>query len=62
MAFTALIQKEGNLYVAKAAEFEIASQGRNAKEALSNLKEAVGLYGRTYADGFKVEYLEVNEG
>ncbi len=44
MGFTALIQKEGKLYVAKATEFEIASQGRNAEEALSNLKEAVGLY------------------
>lgn len=39
-----LVWKEGNLYVAKAVEIEIASQGKTAKQALVNLKEALELY------------------
>lgn len=41
---SALVWKEDSLYVAKALEVEIASQGRNKKEALNNLKEAIELY------------------
>lgn len=41
---SALVWKEDSLYVAKALEIEIASQGRNKKEALNNLKEAIELY------------------
>ena len=44
MAFTAIIEKEGNLYVAKAAELEIASQGKSIEHAIANLKEAIELY------------------
>jgi predicted RNase H-like HicB family nuclease len=44
MSFTAIIEREGSLYVAKAAELEIASQGRSVEEAIKNLKEAIGLY------------------
>ena len=44
MAFTAIIEKEADWYVAKAAEFEIASQGKSVEEAIANLKEAIELY------------------
>ena len=44
MAFTAIIEKEDDWYVAKAAEMEIASQGKSVEEAIANLKEAIGLY------------------
>lgn len=40
----ALVWKEGNWYVARAVEVEIASQGKTAKEAVTNLKEALELY------------------
>ena len=40
----ALVWREDNLYVAKAVEVEIASQGKTAKEALDNLKEGLELY------------------
>ena len=40
----ALVWKEDNLYVAKAVEIELASQGKTKKEALDNLKEALELY------------------
>ena len=39
-----VIWKEGNLYVAKFLEIELASQGKTKEEALSNLKEALDLY------------------
>ena len=42
-----VVWKEDDLYVAKALEVEIASQGKNQKEALANLKEAVELYFET---------------
>ncbi|MDO8610360.1 MAG: type II toxin-antitoxin system HicB family antitoxin [bacterium] len=41
---SALIWKEGKLYVAKCNEIELASQGKTRKEALINLKEALELY------------------
>lgn len=41
---SALVWSEGNLYVAKAVDVEIASQGKTKKEALENLKEALELY------------------
>lgn len=40
----ALVWQEGNLFVAKTVEIDIASQGKTIKEALSNLQEAVSLY------------------
>ena len=42
--FTAIIQKEENMYVAKCPEIGTASQGRTIEEAISNLKEATELY------------------
>lgn len=44
MRFTAVITKEGQWYVAKAVEVEVASQGKTIEEALENLKEALELY------------------
>jgi len=44
MAFTAIVEKEGKWYVARAAEIEIASQGKTIEAALENLKEAISLY------------------
>jgi len=42
--FSALVWQEGNIYVAKAVEVEIASQGSTKKKALENLQEALELY------------------
>lgn len=39
-----IIWKEDNLYVAKALEVEVASQGGTEKQALENLQEALELY------------------
>ncbi len=41
---TALIQKEGDGYVALCPELDIASQGDNVEEAENNLREAVELF------------------
>ncbi|MGI9953545.1 type II toxin-antitoxin system HicB family antitoxin [Moorellaceae bacterium AZ2] len=41
MRFTAVVAKEGQWYVARAVEVEVASQGRTIEEALVNLKEAL---------------------
>lgn len=42
--FNALVWQEGNLFVAKTLEIELASQGKTAQEALNNLEEAIELY------------------
>lgn len=42
--FTAIIEKEGNLYVAHCPELDIASQGNSVEEARENLKEAIELF------------------
>lgn len=42
--FTAIINKEENLYVAECPEIGTASQGETVEEAISNLKEATELY------------------
>jgi len=39
-----LIEKDGTLYAALCLELDVASQGRTAKEAEKNLREAVDLY------------------
>lgn len=44
MRLSAVIRKEGSLFVSWCAEVDIASQGKTAEEALANLKEAVELY------------------
>jgi len=42
--FTAIIQKEEKMYVAKCPEIGTVSQGPTVKKALANLKEATELY------------------
>jgi predicted RNase H-like HicB family nuclease len=42
--FTAIIQKEGDLYVSLCPEFDIASQGASVEQARANLAEAVQLF------------------
>lgn len=40
----ALLWREDKLFVAKAVEVEVASQGKTKKEAIANLEEALELY------------------
>ncbi len=42
--FTAIIQREEDMYIAKCAEVGTVSQGSTIEEALANLKEATELY------------------
>ncbi len=42
--FTAIIQKEEDMYIAKCPEVGTVSQGRTVEEAIANLKEATELY------------------
>lgn len=42
--FTAIIQKDEDMYVAKCPEIGTVSQGKNIEEAVANLKEATELY------------------
>jgi predicted RNase H-like HicB family nuclease len=42
--FTAVVTHEGDWYVARCLEVEIASQGHSVEEALVNLTEALELY------------------
>ena len=46
MSYTlsAIIEREGEWYVAMCPEFDIASQGRTVEEAKHNLHEAVQLF------------------
>jgi predicted RNase H-like HicB family nuclease len=43
-SLTALIQREGEGYVALCPELDIASQGENVESARDNLREAVELF------------------
>ena len=42
--FTAIIQKEEDMYVAKCPEIGTTSQGFTVEEAIANLKESTELY------------------
>jgi predicted RNase H-like HicB family nuclease len=42
--YTAILHREGAVYVALCPEFDVASQGSTVEEATSNLKEAVSLF------------------
>lgn len=42
--FHALVWREKTWFVARAVEVEVASQGKTAKEALTNLQEALELF------------------
>jgi predicted RNase H-like HicB family nuclease len=43
-SFTAILEKEGDLYVALCPELDVVSQGGTVEEAMANLKEAVELF------------------
>lgn len=43
-SFTAVLEKEGNEYVALCPELDVASQGETIESAMSNLREAVELF------------------
>ncbi len=42
--FTAVIQREDNMYVALCPELDIASQGETIQDARNNLREAIELF------------------
>jgi predicted RNase H-like HicB family nuclease len=44
MKLTAIIEREGNGYVALCPELDIASQGDSIEQARDNLKEAIELF------------------
>lgn len=45
--FTAIIEREGDIFVALCPELDIASQGDSIAEARANLAEALSLYFET---------------
>ncbi len=53
-----VVWKEDKWFLAKALEVEVVSQGKNEKEALDNLKEALELY---FEDQTKVELAPVTK-
>ena len=69
--FTAIIEKEGNMYVSLCPELDVASQGNSVEEASDNLKEAIELFLESASPSevqerlhseFFVTQLEVNFG
>ncbi|MEK6800988.1 MAG: type II toxin-antitoxin system HicB family antitoxin [Nanoarchaeota archaeon] len=44
MEFTAIIEKDEDMYVAKCSEIGTISQGNTIEESIENLKEATELY------------------
>ncbi len=48
---TAIIEKEGDGYVALCPELDIASQGDSVEEARDNLKEALDLFFESASEG-----------
>jgi predicted RNase H-like HicB family nuclease len=44
LRFTALIEREGNGFVALCPELDVASQGDTVEQAAANLQEAVALF------------------
>ena len=44
---TAIIEREGNGYVSRCAELDVASQGDTIEEARENLREALELFFET---------------
>ena len=63
--FTAVLHKDGDLYVAECPEVGTVSQGSTVEEAVANLKEATELYleefpltenGRTLLTTFEATY------
>ena len=59
-SFTAVIEREGDLYVALCPELDVASQGGTVEEATGNLKEAVELF-LECADPQEIEERQLGE-
>ena len=57
---TAIIEREGEGFVALCPELDIASQGESVEEARANLREAVELFFET-ADASEIERRLVSE-
>jgi predicted RNase H-like HicB family nuclease len=53
---SAVVEKEGKLYVAHCVELDVTSQGGTIEESLKNLKEALELYIK-HADPDELEHL-----
>ncbi len=53
MTFTAIIHREGNLFVADCPEIGSVSQGQSMEEALQNLKEATEIYLEEFPNAVK---------
>ena len=47
---TAIVEREGDGYVALCPEFDVASQGQNVAEARRNLEEALTLFFETASE------------
>jgi predicted RNase H-like HicB family nuclease len=63
--FTAVIHREGDLYVADCPEIGTVSQGKSIEDAIANLQEATELYleefsapesGKTLVTTFEAKY------
>jgi len=52
--YTAILEREGDLYVALCPELDIASQGGTVEDATANLKEAVEVFLET-VDPFEIK-------
>jgi len=44
MSFTAIVERDGDGYMALCPELDVASQGSTVEEATANLREAVQLF------------------
>jgi predicted RNase H-like HicB family nuclease len=53
---TAAVSKDGQWYVARCLEVEVASQGETVDEALANLREALELYFEDEADPVDLQH------
>ncbi|RPI58327.1 MAG: type II toxin-antitoxin system HicB family antitoxin [Planctomycetaceae bacterium] len=51
---TAVVHKEGNLFVADCPEVGTASQGTSIEEAVRNLQEATEIYREEFPQAFNV--------
>lgn len=51
--FTAIIEREDDMYVAHCPELDIASQGYSVEEANANLREAIELFFES-ASGYEI--------
>jgi predicted RNase H-like HicB family nuclease len=57
VTYTAILHREGDMYVADCPEVGTVSQGATVEEAVDNLREAIELY----LDDFLLEGSDVDE-